>query len=118
VFRRVVTPYPPGIEVELGDGRRAVVVSVPQDDLTRPIVRVGWDPTGRAVSHYELDTATEPGLAITCVTKKGTTTREQEEEPPPLPSRPEPTADMLAAAREARIAAAAPRRVVRSRARR
>jgi HD-GYP domain-containing protein (c-di-GMP phosphodiesterase class II) len=118
VFRRVVTPYPPGIEVELGDGRRAVVVSVPQDDLTRPIVRVGWDPTGRAVSHYELDTATEPGLAITCVTNKGTTSREQEEEPPPLPSRPEPTADMLAAAREARIAAAAPRRVVRSRARR
>jgi HD-GYP domain-containing protein (c-di-GMP phosphodiesterase class II) len=118
VFRRVVTPYPPGIEVELGDGRRAVVVSVPQDDLTRPIVRVGWDPTGRAVSHYELDTATEPGLAITCVTNKGTTSREQreEEEPPPLPSRPEPTPDMLAAAREARIAAAAPRRVVRSRA--
>src|SRR3954447_2297753 len=86
VFRRVVTPYPPGVEVELGDGRRGVVVSVPQKDLTRPLVRVGWEAGGRSVTPYELETANEPDLEITCVTTKGTTPRE--EEPPPLPSRP------------------------------
>jgi HD-GYP domain-containing protein (c-di-GMP phosphodiesterase class II) len=105
VFRRVVTPYPPGVEVELGDGRRGVVVSVPPADLTRPLVRVGWEAGGRSVTPYELDTANEPDLEITCVTGRGTSSRE--EEPPPLPSRPEPTPEVLAAAREARAAAAA-----------
>jgi HD-GYP domain-containing protein (c-di-GMP phosphodiesterase class II) len=94
VFRRVVSPFPPGVEVELGDGRRGVVVSVPQNDLTRPVVRVGWDATGRPVSHYQLDTATEPELSIACVTAKGTTSRE--EEPPPLPARPPPSRTALA----------------------
>src|SRR3954462_8794305 len=111
VFRRVVTPYPPGVEVELGDGRRAVVVSVPQKDLTRPLVRIGWEAGGRSVSPYELDTATEPELEVTCVTARGKSSRE--EEAPPLPSRPEPTPDVLAAAREAREAAAPPPRVSR-----
>src|SRR3954452_1872980 len=111
IFRRVVTPYPPGVEIELGDGRRGVVVSVPQDNLTRPLVRIGWDPGGRTVSPYELDTATEPDLEITGVTARGKSSRE--EEAPPLPSRPEPTPDVLAAAREARAAAATPRRVSR-----
>src|SRR5205814_2164230 len=78
VFRRVVTPYPPGVEVELGDGRRGVVVSVPQNDLTRPVERIGWDPGGRAVSHYEFDTATEPDLELACITAKGTSSREEE----------------------------------------
>jgi HD-GYP domain-containing protein (c-di-GMP phosphodiesterase class II) len=108
VFRRVVAPYPPGIEVELGDGRRGVVVSAPQKDLTRPVVRVGWDPSGRAVSHYELDTATEPALEITCITAKGTSSRE--EAPPPLPTRPEPTPTELFDAREEREARHAARR--------
>jgi HD-GYP domain-containing protein (c-di-GMP phosphodiesterase class II) len=111
IFRRVVTPYPPGVEIELGDGRRGVVVSVPQDNLTRPLVRIGWDPGGRSVSPYELDTADEPELEVTCVTARGKSSRE--EEAPPLPSRPEPTPDVLAAAREAREAAATPRRVSR-----
>src|SRR3954464_5082055 len=114
VFRRVVTPYPPGVEIELGDGRRGVVVSVPQKDLTRPLVRVAWEPGGQRVSPYELDTATEPDLELTCVTTKGTTSRE--EEPPPLPPRPEPTPEVLAAAREAREAAAVPLRASRRRA--
>ena len=100
VFRRVVTPYPPGIEVELGDGRRGVVVSVPQNDLTRPLVRVGWERGGRAVAPYEVDTAKEPELEVTCITTRGTTSRE--EEPPPLPTRPEPTPTDLFEAREAR----------------
>src|SRR3954454_5252178 len=111
VFRRVVTPFPPGIEVELGDGRRGVVVSVPQSDLTRPLVRVGFEAGGRAVSPYELDTATEPELEVTCVTARGKSSRE--EASPPLPSRPEPTPTDLYDAREARETRQAARRVSR-----
>ena len=40
VFSRRVAPFPPGIEVELADGRRAIVVSVPEFALDRPVVRV------------------------------------------------------------------------------
>jgi HD-GYP domain-containing protein (c-di-GMP phosphodiesterase class II) len=115
VFRRVVAPYPPGCEIALSDGRRGVVAAVPPDDLTHPLVRIGWDAAGRPVSHYELDTATEPELTLSCVTAMGTASRD-DDEPPPLPTRPEPSADELATAREARAAAARPRRVTRSRA--
>jgi HD-GYP domain-containing protein (c-di-GMP phosphodiesterase class II) len=111
VFRRVVTPFPPGVEVELGDGRRGVVVSVPQNDLTRPLVRIGWEAGGRTVSPYELDTADTPELSLACVTAKGTTSRE--EDPPPLPTRPEPTPTEIVDAREAREARQATRRVSR-----
>jgi HD-GYP domain-containing protein (c-di-GMP phosphodiesterase class II) len=40
VFARRVAPFPPGIEVELVDGRRAIVVSVPDYAPDRPVVRV------------------------------------------------------------------------------
>ena len=40
VFSRRVAPFPPGVEVELTDGRRAVVVSVSELALDRPVVRV------------------------------------------------------------------------------
>jgi HD-GYP domain-containing protein (c-di-GMP phosphodiesterase class II) len=40
VFRRMVAPFPPGIEVKLTDGRRGVVVSVPEQQLDRPVVRL------------------------------------------------------------------------------
>ena len=40
VFSRRVAPFPPGVEVELSDGRRAVVVSVSELALDRPVVRV------------------------------------------------------------------------------
>ena len=40
VFSRRVAPFPPGIEVELLDGRRAIVVSAPANELDRPILRV------------------------------------------------------------------------------
>ena len=40
VFTRRVAPFPPGIEVELVDGRRAIVVSVSEYALDRPVVRV------------------------------------------------------------------------------
>jgi hypothetical protein len=40
VFARRVAPFPPGIELELIDGRRAIVVSVPEHELDRPVLRV------------------------------------------------------------------------------
>jgi HD-GYP domain-containing protein (c-di-GMP phosphodiesterase class II) len=44
VFARRVAPFPPGVELELADGRRAIVVSVPEYELDRPVLRVigGW----------------------------------------------------------------------------
>jgi HD-GYP domain-containing protein (c-di-GMP phosphodiesterase class II) len=88
VFRRVVAPYPPGVEVKLSDGRRGVVASVPPDRLEHPVVRVGWDATGREVAPYEVDVAAKPELTVSCVPAPGVPSRE--EEPPPLPTRPEP----------------------------
>lgn len=40
VFARRVAPFPVGVEVELADGRRAIVVSVPELELDRPVLRV------------------------------------------------------------------------------
>ncbi|MBV9805014.1 MAG: HD-GYP domain-containing protein [Solirubrobacterales bacterium] len=40
VFAQRVAPFPPGIEVELSDGRRAIVVSLPEFEFDRPVVRV------------------------------------------------------------------------------
>ena len=40
VFTRTVAPFAPGTEVELTDGRRAIVISVPQHRLERPFLRV------------------------------------------------------------------------------
>ncbi len=44
LFSRRVAPFPPGVEVELTDGRRAVVVSVSELALDRPVVRVITGP--------------------------------------------------------------------------
>jgi hypothetical protein len=40
MFARRVAPFAPGIEVELTDGRRAIVVSVSELELDRPVLRV------------------------------------------------------------------------------
>jgi HD-GYP domain-containing protein (c-di-GMP phosphodiesterase class II) len=40
VFAQLVAPYPPGVEIELSDGRRGIVVSVPEGALDRPVVRI------------------------------------------------------------------------------
>jgi HD-GYP domain-containing protein (c-di-GMP phosphodiesterase class II) len=44
VFSRVVAPFPPGTDIELVDGRRGIVVSVPEDELDRPLVRMNSGP--------------------------------------------------------------------------
>src|SRR4051794_27527891 len=102
VFRRVVAPYPPGVEVSLSDGRRGIVASVPAEDLTRPVVRVAWSPGGQPVTPYEVDMAAEPSeeLTLSCVPGPGVPSRDIE--PPPLPARPEPSAEVLAEKRAER----------------
>jgi len=40
VFASRVAPFPTGVEVELTDGRRAIVVSVPELEMDRPVLRV------------------------------------------------------------------------------
>ena len=54
VFRRTVAPSPPGDEIVLPDGARGVVVSVPDLDPERPLVRITHDPDGHPVEPYEV----------------------------------------------------------------
>src|SRR4051795_8261596 len=101
VFRRVVAPYPPGVEVVLSDGRRGVVVAAPAENMQRPLVRVGWAESGQPVTPYEVDLAGEPDeLTLSCVPGAGVPSRDVE--PPPLPARPEPSSEVLAAKRAER----------------
>jgi HD-GYP domain-containing protein (c-di-GMP phosphodiesterase class II) len=60
VFVRLVAPFPPGVEVNLSNGRRAVVVSVPEEALDRPHVRVIDGPG----SPYEVALVAQPQLDI------------------------------------------------------
>jgi HD-GYP domain-containing protein (c-di-GMP phosphodiesterase class II) len=60
MFARIVAPFPPGVELRLADGRRAVVVSVPDDALDRPLVRVIEGPG----APYEIALLHEPRLQI------------------------------------------------------
>ncbi|HEY2603089.1 MAG TPA: HD-GYP domain-containing protein [Thermoleophilaceae bacterium] len=61
-FRKLVAPYPPGSEIVLADGRRAIVVSVPPVCLELPLVRVYADAAG-PVAPQELDLAAYPEYA-------------------------------------------------------
>src|SRR3954453_18444509 len=94
VFRRVVAPYPPGVEVSLSDGRRGIVASVPPSDLTRPVVRVAWSEGGQPVTPYEIDLASEPELTLSWVLGPGVPAPSVD--PPPLPTWPQPSAEVLA----------------------
>ena len=94
VFKRVVAPYPPGVEVTLSDGSRGVVSSVKTGKLYAPVVRIGWEPSGREVTPFELDTADRPDLTLSCVA------------PPPSVAKPAPAAvpaPPVAAAAAARV---------------
>ena len=61
-FNKVVAPYPPGDEIVLADGRSGVVVSCPKNDLTRPLVRIGFDADGTRVEPEEIDLAEREDL--------------------------------------------------------
>ena len=62
-FRKVVAPYPPGSEMPLADGRRAVVVAVSGTRIDLPLVRVHLDAAGRPIEPQELDLGKHPELA-------------------------------------------------------
>jgi hypothetical protein len=55
-----VAPFPPGCEVELVDGRRGIVVRVPEDELDRPDVRVITGPD----APYELSLLRDRSIQI------------------------------------------------------
>jgi HD-GYP domain-containing protein (c-di-GMP phosphodiesterase class II) len=60
LLRRVVAPFPPGVELELEDGRRGLVVSVPEGELDRPVVRV----IGGAEAPYEVSLQRDRSIRI------------------------------------------------------
>ncbi len=59
-FCKVVAPFPAGTSVELTDGRKGIVVSVPDQALDRPVVRI-VDGEGARV---EVALLLDPNLAI------------------------------------------------------
>jgi len=61
-FRKVVAPFPPGSEIDLTDGRRGIVVSVPPRQLDLPLVRVAYGPDGERIELEELDLREHPQL--------------------------------------------------------
>ncbi len=63
-FRRVIAPSPPGSEVTLRDGRRAIVVSVPEDNLHLPVVRIVTRADGTPVEPVDVALAEHPELAL------------------------------------------------------
>jgi HD-GYP domain-containing protein (c-di-GMP phosphodiesterase class II) len=63
VFSRRVAPFPPGVEVELTDGRRAVVVSVSELALDRPVVRV-ISGVGGPTSPVDISLTADPSIQI------------------------------------------------------
>lgn len=64
VFRKIVPPYPPGIEVGLADGRIGVVARVTPPRLDRPTVRIATDRDGAPVLPYEVNLLEEPEVQI------------------------------------------------------
>jgi HD-GYP domain-containing protein (c-di-GMP phosphodiesterase class II) len=65
VFKKVVMPYPPGYEVDLADGRRAVVVEVDVEEPYRPHVRIrNDDGSVEEIERAELAGADESGGAV------------------------------------------------------
>jgi HD-GYP domain-containing protein (c-di-GMP phosphodiesterase class II) len=71
VFSRTVAPFPPGVEVELTDGRQGYVVSVPDGVLDRPVVRLNdgqeisllADPSLQLVGWEDLSSTASPAAA-------------------------------------------------------
>jgi HD-GYP domain-containing protein (c-di-GMP phosphodiesterase class II) len=59
-FCRVVAPFPAGTEVELADGRKGIVASVPDEALDRPVVRL----IGPGGAQGEVSLLKDPSLAI------------------------------------------------------
>jgi HD-GYP domain-containing protein (c-di-GMP phosphodiesterase class II) len=63
-FNKVVAPWPPGDSIDLADGSSGVVVSCPQADLGKPLVRVTKGPDGEPVKPYEVNLLERPALLV------------------------------------------------------
>lgn len=59
-FCRVVAPFPAGTSVDLSDGRKGIVVSVPEGALDRPVVRIVDGSSDRS----EISLLLDPTLQI------------------------------------------------------
>ncbi|HKI91200.1 MAG TPA: HD-GYP domain-containing protein [Gaiellaceae bacterium] len=66
-FRQTVAPYPPGLSVELSDGRRGIVSECPAGVADRPTVRVIADAHGPLDQPAEVALTDDPGLSIVAV---------------------------------------------------
>lgn len=64
IFARTIAPYPPGVEVELADGRCGLVEATPEVAIDRPMVRILTDPDGSRVSPYTVHMVHEPSLRV------------------------------------------------------
>jgi HD-GYP domain-containing protein (c-di-GMP phosphodiesterase class II) len=64
VFAASVAPHPPGTGVVLSDGRCGIVKEVRQGAVTRPVVRLVLESSGKPVAGKELDLALAPGITI------------------------------------------------------
>jgi HD-GYP domain-containing protein (c-di-GMP phosphodiesterase class II) len=63
-FLEIVPPYPPGNDIELGDGSEGVVVSIPPGELDLPVVRVVKDADGNELATpREVYLSEQPELA-------------------------------------------------------
>jgi HD-GYP domain-containing protein (c-di-GMP phosphodiesterase class II) len=60
ILSSLVPPFPPGESIELADGRRGIVASVPEDNLDRPVVRVISGPD----APYDVSLADDPAVRI------------------------------------------------------
>jgi len=64
-FSKLVAPYPAGSEMVLADGRRAVVVSVREECMDLPLVRVLDGPAAELDLERHPELAPQDGLAPT-----------------------------------------------------
>jgi HD-GYP domain-containing protein (c-di-GMP phosphodiesterase class II) len=63
-FRKLVAPYPAGTEVELADGSRGIVASLPVEAPDEPTVRITHRPDGSQVAEpADVPYAELPGIA-------------------------------------------------------
>jgi HD-GYP domain-containing protein (c-di-GMP phosphodiesterase class II) len=62
-FRKLVAPYPAGTEVELVDGSRGIVASLPPHAPDQPIVRITHRPDGAKADPVDVPYADLPPIA-------------------------------------------------------
>jgi HD-GYP domain-containing protein (c-di-GMP phosphodiesterase class II) len=62
-FRKLVAPYPAGTEVELADGSRGIVASVPSEAPDEPTVRITHRPDGSQAEPVDVPYAELPPIA-------------------------------------------------------